>query len=181
MGVIIVQETVQHCNSTRCGGVLNGGCEDICLPHKNDVKCECTQGVLDKSGKRCLKRHQESSCNETIEFECDSGDCIPFDLTCDTIPHCLDSSDENLNYCATRRCPFENFYQCVGYSWKCIPKKQVCDGVKNCGMGDDEENCPCKPDTEFKCGTGECIPSKFVCDFDPDCRYILYKYSFIIN
>lgn len=164
MGIIVVQETVQNCSSTRCGGVLNGGCEDVCLPHGIDeVKCECTQGTLDKSGKRCLKRQKESSCDETKEFECGSGDCVPYELTCDKAANCLDESDEDIKYCATRKCPIENFFQCQDF--KCISKNLVCNGINNCQMGEDEENCKCK-ETEFKCGSGECISRKFVCDYD---------------
>lgn len=79
------------CISTKCS-LFNGGCEDVCLPHENDeVKCECTQGVLNQfDKKRCQPRVKEVVCNATSEFECKSGECIPYTLTCDDTKHCMD-------------------------------------------------------------------------------------------
>ena len=42
---------------------------------------------------------KNSSCNIYSEFECGNGECIDYQLTCDSIPHCKDKSDEKLLYC----------------------------------------------------------------------------------
>jgi low-density lipoprotein receptor-related protein 1 (alpha-2-macroglobulin receptor) len=165
MGIVVAQDQIKNCTNGLCA-VLNGGCEDICLPHGESLKCECSQGYLAKDGKRCLTRNKLSTCNSTFEFECRSGECIPLLVTCDGILHCSDNSDEAINYCATRKCPPEAFFQCRNF--KCIFKNETCNGVSECGDGSDEENCTCADD-EFKCTSGECMKKKVVCDFDPDC------------
>ncbi|KAG5677308.1 hypothetical protein PVAND_007077 [Polypedilum vanderplanki] len=166
MGLFVAQDQIKNCTNGLCA-ILNGGCEDICLPHGDSIKCECSQGYLAKDGKRCLQRDKVSSCNSTIEFECKTGECIPLLITCDGISHCIDNSDEAINYCATRKCPEEVFFQCRNF--KCIYKNETCDHIDQCSDGSDEENCACKED-EFRCGGGECINIKYKCDFDPDCK-----------
>lgn len=153
MGIIVVQDTIKNCTNNICAN-LNGGCEDICLPHGNGVKCECVHGYLDTDGKRCLKRKKSSFCNSTTEFECGSGECIPYILTCDKISHCSDNSDELINFCGMRHCPEESFFQCRNF--RCIYKNATCDGIIDCDDGFDEQNCSCPMD-QFKCGSGECI------------------------
>lgn len=41
-----------------------------------------------------------STCNAHEEFECGNGDCIDFALTCDSVAHCKDKSDEKQSYCS---------------------------------------------------------------------------------
>lgn len=166
MGLFVAQDSIKNCSGNACSA-FNGGCEDICLPHKNSFKCECSQGYLDKDGKRCLSRSKISSCDPKAEFECRSGECIPYVVTCDGIKHCSDGSDESVNFCASRKCPEELFFQCRNL--RCIVKTEVCDGEPDCGDGSDEENCDCKNGL-FRCSSGECIPEKHRCDNDPDCK-----------
>lgn len=93
LAVVASNSSPQKCLSTKCS-VFNGGCEDICLPHgdsNEDVKCECSQGIVNPiDKKRCQPRIREAVCNTTTEFECKSGECIPYTLTCDQTKHCLD-------------------------------------------------------------------------------------------
>ena len=49
--------------------------------------------------------------------------------------HC--SNTEHLRYCVDFRCP--NHYKCLGSY--CIPLYLVCDRVKDCPTGQDEEHC----------------------------------------
>lgn len=165
MGLFVAQDPIKNCTASACAA-FNGGCEDICLPHGNSFKCECSQGYLDKDKKRCLSRNKMSLCDTKTEFECRSGECVPYIVTCDGIAHCSDSSDEALNFCATRKCP-EEFFQCRNL--RCILKKETCNGHFDCEDGSDEENCFCADD-QFRCSSGECIPKKHRCDYDPDCR-----------
>ncbi|XP_055692338.1 low-density lipoprotein receptor-related protein 1 [Lutzomyia longipalpis] len=163
MGIVVVQNTTQDCSADPCK-VLNGGCEDHCSVDKNlRVKCECTRGRLAADGKRCLPV-KSSSCPPD-NFECSSGGCIPYHLTCDTVNHCPDGSDEMTTYCAFRTCR-TNFFQCDNH--RCIPQNQTCNGVQNCGDGSDEAHCNCTEE-HFRCNTGQCIPIRYKCDGDPDC------------
>jgi low-density lipoprotein receptor-related protein 1 (alpha-2-macroglobulin receptor) len=166
MGLFIAHESMKNCTNAACAS-FNGGCEDTCLPHGDSFTCACTQGYLDKDGKRCLNRNREAACNRVSEFECRSGECVPYIVTCDGIPHCSDNSDEAINFCAARKCPEEMFFQCRNF--RCIFKNETCNGRPDCEDGSDEENCFCTKD-QFKCSSGECIQSKHRCDNDPDCK-----------
>ncbi|KAL7046079.1 hypothetical protein ACKWTF_002468 [Chironomus riparius] len=167
MGIFVAYDQAKQCTNGACA-LLNGGCEDVCLPHGNNIKCECSQGFLSPDGKKCLLRDKKiSNCNSTYEFQCKSGECIPILTTCDDIQHCSDNSDESLNFCSKRVCPQEAFFQCRNF--RCINKDEKCDGVSQCGDGSDEDNCGCSIN-EFKCASGECIQMKYKCDNDADCK-----------
>jgi integrin beta 2 len=166
MGIFVAHDQIKECTNGACA-ILNGGCEDVCLPHGHDIKCECSQGFLSNDGKKCLLRDKKmSTCNSTFEFQCKSGECIPIMTTCEGIPHCSDNSDESVNFCSKRVCPEEVFFQCRNF--RCIHKDEKCDGFSQCGDGSDEENCGCTMN-EFKCTSGECIQMKYKCDHDADC------------
>lgn len=122
MGIVAVQNTTQDCWASPCS-ILNGGCEDACSVVNGKVKCECTNGKLDSDGKRCV---QIQKLCESGYFKCKSNECIPFHLTCDSIPHCMDGgSDENIDYCNVRLCPSQ-YFMCNNR--RCIPSNQTCDG-----------------------------------------------------
>lgn len=166
MGLFIAIEPIKSCTSNECLA-FNAGCEDICMPHGSGHKCECSQGVLGKDGKRCISRDRMVTCDPVNEFQCKSGECVPYFVTCDGIMHCSDSSDESLSFCATRKCPEEVFFQCRNF--RCIFKNETCDGHSNCEDGSDEDNCTCTSD-QFTCKNGECIAADHKCDFEPDCK-----------
>ena len=54
----------------------------------------------------------------------------------------------------------------------CLDQFMVCDGVRNCLLGEDEQqSCPpqvCQ-DSMFQCDNGLCIQSSWLCDHDNDC------------
>ncbi|XP_055591150.1 low-density lipoprotein receptor-related protein 1 [Uranotaenia lowii] len=164
MGIIAVQKIDQDCSADPCR-VLNGGCEDVCLFAGGKIECSCTHGVLHSDGRRCVPK-QSYNCSKE-EFSCSNGGCIPYYLTCDSIPHCLDGSDEKASFCAKRDCP-AGFFLCNNR--RCVPSRQRCDNVQNCGDGSDEENCDCDPATHFRCNNGQCISKNMRCDYDPDCK-----------
>lgn len=160
MGIVAVQNTTQNCSASPCS-VLNGGCEDVCNVVAERIKCECTQGRLAPNGRQCIPL---GSC-PLDHFTCKTKDCIPFHLTCDSIKHCIDGSDEDVNYCNVRPCP-NGFFRCQNH--RCVPVNQTCDGIEHCGDRSDESICDCTPE-QFKCKTGQCISNSSRCDGDPDC------------
>lgn len=160
LGLFVAQEPIRNCSNSACAA-FNGGCEDSCLPQGNSSKCACTQGFLDQDGKRCISREKTVTCDRLTEFECKSGQCVPYIVTCDGIPHCSDSSDESITFCATRKCNEDVFFQCRNF--RCIFKNETCNGHSDCGDGSDEENCFCG-DHEFRCASGECILKTHRCD-----------------
>ena len=79
--------------------------------------------------------------------------------------HC--SNTEHLRYCVDFSCP--NHYKCL--ESYCIPLHLVCDGVSDCPIGQDEEQCE-----EFVCqgyfqckGTHMCLHFNYLCDGVVDC------------
>lgn len=166
MGIIAVQNTRINCDANQCK-ILNGLCEDVCILNKEGkATCHCTQGILANDQRRCI-RPVNTNCGKS-QFNCHSGECIPLELTCDNVTHCLDGSDENPIFCVLRKCP-ETHFMCQNH--RCIAKDQTCDGQQQCGDGSDEAPplCKCPPD-HFRCGSGECIPGKYLCDNMRDCR-----------
>ncbi|XP_053679237.1 low-density lipoprotein receptor-related protein 1 [Anopheles nili] len=166
MGIVAVQKTDKKCAADPCS-VLNGLCEDKCLTDAyGKVKCQCTQGVLASDGQRCIPK-SVSNCSSS-EFSCTNGNCIPFHLTCDSIKHCLDGSDEMVTFCSHRPCP-SGFFRCNNA--RCIPQSQQCNHVQNCGDGSDEIGCSCNNATHFRCASdGQCIIKSMRCDYEPDCK-----------
>ena len=83
--------------------------------------------------------------------------------------HC--SNTEHLRFCVDFRCP--NHYKC--FESYCIPLHLVCDGIKDCPTGQDEEHCErftCQG--YFQCkGTHLCLHLNYLCDGVVDC----YLYS----
>lgn len=134
MGIVAVHNTTYDCSANPCRA-LNGGCEDLCrldefakvgdmvVRHWNvvasfisirvcheQVSCQCFPGrtPLRSDPSRCGR--QSTNCSST-EFECSSGNCIPFQLTCDGVAECPDFSDELPTYCIFRKC-LPGLFQC---------------------------------------------------------------------
>lgn len=164
MGIVAVQNTTQDCSSNACS-VLNGGCEDVCTLVDGKAKCECTIGRLANDGHRCVALPGDKQCAADGQFMCKSGECIPFHLTCDSVNHCRDASDESLAYCNVRECP-TGYFRCNNR--RCVQMALTCDGIQHCGDGSDESICDCTSE-HFKCASGQCIDHNYRCDQDQDC------------
>lgn len=158
MGIIAVSNDSEDCTLNPCLP-LNGGCEDVCSVASNGtIICSCFIGrVLSSDGKTCVIKN--SNCSD-VEYECGTGVCIPFELTCDGVSACPDDSDENTNFCATRECP-KGFFRCSNN--RCISSSKLCDQQIDCTDGSDETDCSCS-ESKFKCKDGPCISKQFRCD-----------------
>ncbi|XP_063217852.1 sortilin-related receptor-like [Bacillus rossius redtenbacheri] len=115
-------------------------------------------------------------------FKCNNSKCIPLWWKCDNVDDCGDSSDEvgcssvpPWSFKPSTEPPAvvcsENQFRCL--SDTCILSSSVCDGRRDCEMGEDENNCPwykkCSED-EFMCRSdGNCVPLTSFCDGRPDC------------
>ncbi|UJR19774.1 hypothetical protein I4U23_022908 [Adineta vaga] len=64
---------------------------------------------------------------------------------------------------------------CTTYVDLCLDWRQICDGIRDCTNGHDEENClemelnQCDPNNEYRCRNGLCIPKSFSFDLTMDC------------
>ena len=87
--------SLQQRNET-CGDTSSGVAECSCLSNR----------TLLADGKKCSS--SQSACASQTEFQCSTTsnslqpECIPLELSCDGIPHCLDGSDESEKYCSIR-------------------------------------------------------------------------------
>jgi len=111
-------------------------------------------------------------CQESGDFKCKNGKCIPLRWRCDFDMDCSDGSDEDPAMCTDlyRECS-ESEFQCANK--KCIQKSWRCDNDNDCGdiERSDEKDClvyECKSG-QFKCRSGHCVSEKLVCDGNRDC------------
>lgn len=166
MGIVAIAKDTDDCYSNPCS-VVNGGCHELCgLSASGVVQCSCVDGHrLAEDGKRCYTKPK--ACDTENTFRCTDGSCVPFNLTCDGVPHCSDQSDEEPGYCGHRTCP-QGWFQCTNK--RCIDNKNKCDRVDDCGDSSDEVNCSCPEDNHFLCASEKmCILKIYRCDNDPDC------------
>uniref|UniRef100_H2YHN0 VPS10 domain-containing protein n=1 Tax=Ciona savignyi TaxID=51511 RepID=H2YHN0_CIOSA len=183
----------QNCvNSTQPSSVCDSNYHSWaghCFPRlwvcDGDVDCV---GGSDESN---CTRHN-STCYNSHQRACDSGQCVYTWWFCDGSPDCLDGSDEHgctsahttplpttptltPNECGSAHLPCRTSGACYSLLWRC-------DGVDDCGDDSDEFDCnttssvqpshhlPCFSDLlQFRCGNGICIFRFYKCDGDNDC------------
>lgn len=103
-------------------------------------------------------------------------------IECDLIPDCIDESDEKgcdlpIQTPIINECKLPNF-ACDN---KCLPPEKVCNGIKDCVWGDDDES-NCKNSSSTECNFGACSQlctkknSKNICKCAPG--YILLEDGF---
>ncbi|XP_011296947.1 low-density lipoprotein receptor-related protein 4 isoform X1 [Fopius arisanus] len=97
-------------------------------------------------------------CSTPEEFACATGNCISHSWVCDGVPDCSGGEDEDgcpLTCDATQylcksppdpnetvnKTPHMPFQHTHAY---CINKKRLCDGIPDCPLKEDEDNCPKK-------------------------------------
>lgn len=153
--------------------------EKDCLSGEDEThsSCKCPSGM-----------YQCKSITRRFGYRPQRTECLPKEALCDGNAHCLRRDDEYK--CPPKKCRADQFY-CVRYilhdflqlpdfflilrSLKCISKSQRCDGIINCGYGEDETGCKqlsCDVPNAFKChksGTDICARQAWVCDGRNDC------------
>lgn len=103
-----------------------------------------------------------------FEFRCKNERFISSLSMCNGVDDCGDNSDEG----AICNCSKEETFVCAPIIFRpdsetCIHNKYRCDGVSDCYLEDDEQDCPCRG---FKCHNEICLPSyNSVCDGINDC------------
>ena len=174
MGIIAVTENQKQCPHNPCD-FNNGGCQDYCgVSVSGAAECSCLPNrTLLSDGKRCSSS-SHTACPTHSDFLCsDSGDnlrhsqCVPLQLTCDGVPHCLDGSDESEKYCSVRKCPAQ-FFKCANN--RCVKQSVRCDNYNDCGDFSDEAQCggDCGPQ-DWQSELGPCVSLSARCNSVPDC------------
>ncbi|XP_044266423.1 basement membrane-specific heparan sulfate proteoglycan core protein isoform X17 [Tribolium madens] len=130
------------------------------------------------------------------QIPCHSGECVPSEARCNGIYECADQSDEagcdvlvdtsstttpsdeldlgsglpDEGRSSESKCRADDSVRCSDGS-PSICADQVCDGVKDCADGGDEENCPSDcAKGEISCDITRCIPESKRCDGVKDCQ-----------
>ncbi|XP_065839553.1 low-density lipoprotein receptor-like [Oscarella lobularis] len=159
-----------------------------CIPGswKCDGDNDCVDGS-DETTTLC-----GTKCDGAREFYCGSGECIGASSLCDGNRDCFDNSDETPPNCyVTPEPPCNSTFEfdCNEEVSRCIPLQWKCDGEDDCDNGIDENGCsnlrpPQHQQREstntpsflvascegmFKCGSGECLSFKRVCDNKTHC------------
>lgn len=126
-----------------------------------------------------------NTCNAWM-YQCTNKKCVPYWWMCDGVNDCGDNSDElacpsdttipiTSTPAATVSPSVCQTHQFRCNSGSCIQDSWICDGIRDCDGGEDEENCNgtvvCQPGLkQFKCRTdGSCIPMRQVCDGIVNC------------
>ncbi|CAB3237996.1 unnamed protein product [Arctia plantaginis] len=143
-----------------CDGVKD--CEDsndeseIACEQKNDKckdpyhsGCECSSGQMKCRNGKCISKELfkdgSNDCGDGTD-EPGRSSCSHYlarvmpSRLCDGILHCDDRSDEDPMFC---KCFAKNTYKCGGNFRvdHCVPQDTVCDGVRDCPNGEDEQTC----------------------------------------
>lgn len=187
-----------NCNSTRtnCSASYQFDCGDgTCVFNawRCDGDRDCPNGSDEKQCNLTtlpswITTQRPKDCG-FLYTRCRNNACISWFDKCNGVDDCGDGSDEEgceIDPTPTAMTTPETFepFSCDFYQYQCksaehdriptcIRKTWVCDGAKDCPLGDDEESCngtvTCRT-SDFKCLTdGGCIPRYKRCDQNIDC------------
>ena len=140
-----------------CDGVVNCAYDD-----SDELKCNYLLERPNHSG----EHQQLAFCNGfSTETFPNLELCLLVRDQYGVTKHC--NNTEHLHYCVDFSCP--NHYKCPRSY--CIPMHLVCNGVKDCPQGEDEEQC-----SEFVCrgymrckGMSLCLHPNYLCNGAIDC------------
>ncbi|CAF1397452.1 unnamed protein product, partial [Didymodactylos carnosus] len=128
-----------------------------------DEICNGNPNICDKKGHFCLRLDPFSNTYLDMKY---AGDGFI---------DCVGGSDERLQHCP-QAYPTEirRRFQCLNSTICLSVDTQICDGVFNCPLEDDEHICPpkntsaCEPG-QFICRLGKCLDMQYRCDGTNDC------------
>ncbi|XP_072940091.1 serine protease ndl [Epargyreus clarus] len=122
----------------------------VCSEDPYDHGCECPVGKLKCRNGRCISKELFKDGRD----DCEDGTDEPGQIVCaeylsrvmpsricDGILHCHDRSDEDPSFC---KCFAKRAYKCRKSSSindYCVANDMVCDGVRDCPHGEDEQTC----------------------------------------
>lgn len=128
--------------------------EPDCNNAEDELNCTCKSNQLKcKNGRYVFISTALRVCIKVKYFVCR---CLDHRYWCNQRNDCGDNSDEPF------RC------NCTSY----LDPDQICDGVTDCGNGEDELGCNKCSTTQFACIESgyTCISNKQVCDGTKDCK-----------
>ncbi|CAH0605816.1 unnamed protein product [Chrysodeixis includens] len=165
--ILHVCDGVKHCEDGKDES------EDACYKKYNMCDndpyhkgCECSAGQMKCRNGKCISKELFKDGNN----DCGDGTDEPGQTTCsdylarvmpsrlcDGVLHCFDRSDEDPMFC---KCFAKKGYSCGTRSGvdHCVSSDVVCDGVRDCPNGEDEQTCIAltKPQG-YPYGTGQVI------------------------
>ncbi|KAG5337450.1 SORL protein, partial [Acromyrmex charruanus] len=154
-----------------------------CIDGSDEVNCTTTT-TLPTS---IIPILPTNSCNDWM-FMCNNKKCVPYWWKCDSVDDCGDDSDEigcgssadgaleptsPVHTTQQSRICREHQFQC--YNGECIENAWVCDGLKDCPSGEDEQHCDrghtsCRENDQFMCRQdGSCVSLSSMCNGVEEC------------
>ncbi|KAI5749992.1 hypothetical protein M8J76_011982 [Diaphorina citri] len=136
--------------------------ESKCSPRAKQFLCSLLEPECQPNGQNILPPSVAEECSDFILENLDLSQIF----NCDNYPD-LDHPAECVNLAKGTECLLHEFRCDDG---TCIPKRWMCDNVRDCPRATDEMNCALCTKSEFRCmADRKCVSMAKRCDGSPDC------------